>query len=413
MLSRNMVGLLGTVALGMLAACGEPAQRPAPAPSQESEPMTEATQPPRAVAGSTAEAVNLFGVDLLRELGTDGENVVISPLSVAIALSMLSNGADGEGRAQLERALYVNGSEEERNAELAALLGDVAAGEDVDVRVAQSMWAQQGFPFRPEYIKRVGETFQATLEEVDLGSQEAAGQIDAWVSENTEGLIDEIAGDLGLPDAAAVLVLLNATYFHGTWELPFDPEDTKPREFATAGGPVRTPFLTHHDEHFGYSEDPRRQLLRLPYGTKGRFVMDLYLPKSGVSMDQVIAEIPDDSAPPTPKLEVVAIPKLKLEWKRELTPALGALGVRQVWMPGSLRRMSPSDATALSTVVHKTYIEVDEKGTKAAAVTGGLVMTSKTFGAPSFIADRPYAFAIRDTRTGVVMFSGVVNDPTG
>ena len=375
--------------------------------------MTEATQPPRALAGSTAEAVNLFGVDLLRELGTDGENVVISPLSVAIALSMLSNGADGEGRAELERALYVNGSEDERNTELAALLSDIAAGEDVDVRVAQSLWAMEGFPFRPEYIERVRETFEAALEEVDLGSQEAADQIDAWVSENTEGLIDQIAADMDLPDPYAVLVLLNATYFHGTWDLPFDPDNTVPRQFETAAGPVRTPFLTHHGEHFSYSEDPRRQLLRLPYGKKGRFVMDLYLPKPDVALSEVVAEIPEDASPQSTALAVVAIPKLKVEWQRELKPALEALGVRRVWEEGTLGRLSPSEKTYLSTVVHKTYIEVDERGTKAAAVTGGGigVTSAPASRPPSFIADHPYAFAIRDTRTGVVMFSGVVNNP--
>jgi serine protease inhibitor len=414
MLSRRMAGLFGmVVALGMLAACGAPAPRSAPQPTQEeSEPMTEATQRPRAVAGSTAEAVNLFGVDLLRELGTDGENVVISPLSVAIALSMLSNGADGDGLAELERALYVNGSEDDRNAELATLLKELAAGEDVDVRIAQSLWTMEGFPFRPEYIERVRDTFQAALEEVDLGSQASADQIDAWVAENTEGLIDKIAADLGLPDGAAVLVLLNATYFHGTWALSFDPDDTVPRPFETASGSVRTPFLTHHDEHFGYSEDPRRQLLRLPYGANGRFVMDLYLPRPGVTMHELAAEIPDDSAPPRTELDVVAIPKLKLEWQRELTPVLQALGVQRVWSTGSLGRMSPAAGIALSTVVHKTYLEVDEKGTKAAAATGAVVDLSARIGGPSFIADRPYAFAIRDTRTGVVMFSGVVNDPT-
>jgi serpin B len=396
----------------MLAACGEPARQPAPLPVEESEPMTEASQPPRAVAGSTAEAVNLFGVDLLRGLGTDGENVVISPLSVAIALSMVSNGADGEGRTQLERALYVNGSEDDRNAELAALLSDVAAGEDVDVRIAQSMWAMEGFPFRPEYIKRVRETFQATLEEIDLASQDDVNQIDGWVSGNTEGLIDRIAADLGLPDRDAVLVLLNATYFHGKWKAPFDADDTAPRPFAAGAGAIQVPFLTKHEEHFGYAEDPRRQLLRLPYGENQRFVMDVYLPKAGVDLRDVVADIPEDPSPQPTELEVVALPKLKLEWKRELKPVLQSLGITRVWDDGALGRLSPSDRTYLSTVMHKTYIEVDEEGTKAAAVTGAAVrLSSKQMNTPSFIADHPYAFAIRDTRTGVVMFSGVVNNP--
>jgi serine protease inhibitor len=261
----------------------------------------------------------------------------------------------------------------------------------------------------------VRETFGATLETADLAAPETAGAIDAWVNEHTEGLIQQIAKDLGLPNPAAALVLLNAVYFLGEWSTQFDPAETVERPFALAGGDqVQVPMMHLRDQQLAQVARDGYRMLRLPYGS-GRYGMEILLPDPETGLAELLDTIDasewqaavDALAEET--VNELALPRFELEWNATLNEPLAALGMASAFDPAAadFTPMSPADLH-LSTVVQKTYIRVDEAGTEAAAVTGGMMVTSLQ----TFVVDRPFAFTVSDTETGTILFLGAVADPT-
>ena len=335
-----------------------------------------------------------------------------SPLSASVLLVMVAAGAGGTTADEMVELLGLEGP---RDTRYAALLADLVDASDVTLSIANSLWAAQSYPFEDDYLTFVRGTFGATLDEVDLGSPQTANRIDDWVDERTEGLINAIADDLGLPDPNAVLVLLNAVYFMGTWTTSFDKADTHDAPFRLADGTqVEVPMMHRSDPNIETATGDGFMLARLPYGEDERFGMEVILPDEDVPLDDLLArldattwqQIVDRLEPDTPSQ--LALPRFELEWDQELTDALQNLGMTSAFGGGDFTPMSPGNPW-LGTVVQKTYIRVDEEGTEAAAVTGGVMTTSA--GPPPFLVDRPFAFTISDRQTGTVLFLGTVHDP--
>ena len=365
-------------------------------------------------ATDAANGLNAFGFDLHRGVAEPGENAVTSPLSAGVLLAMIAAGAGGTTADEMVELLRL---QDPRDTRYAALLADVGRASDVTFSAANALWAAQGYAFEADYLQFVQDTYGATLDQVDLGGQAAADAIDDWVVDHTEGRIEGIAAELGLPDPAAVLVLLNAVYFLGTWTTTFDEADTTDAPFTRADGTqVMAPTMRRSDADLEVVEGEGFRMARLPYGEDERFGMEILLPDDGVALDDVLADLDadawraavDDLAAAT-GIEV-ALPKFELEWGAELTEVLQALGMTSAFGGGDFTPMSPANPF-LATVVQKTYIRVDEQGTEAAAVTGGMVATSA--GPSPFIVDRPFAFAVSDRETGAILFLGTVHDPRG
>ncbi|PZF79335.1 serpin family protein [Jiangella anatolica] len=364
-------------------------------------------------AGTVAASVNQFGFDLLGQLTDGDENTVTSPVSVASMLAMLLAGAGGETAAAMAGTLHLD---DPRDVRVGALLRQLADTTDVTLAPANALWSRQGVPFEEDYLTFVRDSFGATAEEADLGAQETADEIDAWVREHTEDRIDGIAADLGLPDPQAALVLLNAVYFLGTWTTQFDPADTRPQSFTLPGGDTAdVPLMVLREQTLPFVQRDGYSMLRLPYGADGRYGMEILLPDDDAGLPALLssldaAEWSAAVAALTPQeLQTVAVPKFELEWDADLGDALTALGMGPAFQQADFRPMSPQPQ-ALSSVVHKTYIRVDEAGTEAAAVTGGVTRMS---GGQSVRVDRPFAFTISDSQTGAIVFLGAVTDPRG
>ncbi|WP_173923938.1 serpin family protein [Agromyces sp. Marseille-P2726] len=365
-------------------------------------------------AAAAAEGVNAFGFDLHTSVAEDGENTVTSPLSASVLLAMVAAGAGGDNAEEMVELLGLDGP---RDTRYAALLADLVDAGDVTLEIANALWAAEGYPFEDDFVSFVQRTYGATLDEVDLGSQDAADEIDAWVDERTKGLIDEIAADLGLPDPQAVLVLLNTVYFQGTWTTAFDEDDTWEMPFALADGDdVMVPTMHRSDVEVATSFGEGFQMLRLPYGDDERFGMEVLLPDEDVALDELLDDLDaevwrnavDGLQPAT--VSQIALPRFELEWDASLKEVLQSLGMASAFGDGDFTPMSPADPF-LDTVVQKTYIQVDETGTEAAAVTGG--MMAQSAGPPPFQVDRPFAFTVSDRETGAVLFLGSVHDPRG
>jgi len=405
----KIVSCLGAMTL-ILAACGGDAPSQGPVGDGVAAELAGSLSPEEAAAA--AEGVNAFGFELHGAVAEPGQNTVTSPLSASVLLAMVAAGAGG---ATAEEMIEVLRLEEARDTRYAALLADLTDASDVTLSIANSLWAADGYPFEDDYIDFVQDTFGATLDEVDLGAQQSADRIDDWVEERTEGLIEEIAEDLDLPNAQAVLVLLNAVYFLGTWTTTFDEAETRDAPFTLAeGSQVDVPTMHRSDPEIETAPGEGFTMFRLPYGDDERFGMEVVLPDEDVALDDLLRQLDADTwqetvdqlASSTPSQ--LALPRFELEWDATLNDPLQELGIVSAFGGGDFTPMSPANPW-LDTVVQKTYIRVDEEGTEAAAVTGGVM--DESAGPPPLLVDRPFAFTVSDRETGTVLFLGTVHDP--
>jgi serine protease inhibitor len=365
-----------------------------------------------------------FGFRMLKQLASAGgnkTNVVISPTSLSLALSMTYNGASGTTKAAMAKALGYTGIElKQVNAGNKALLANLSApGEGIEISVANSLWARKGVEFKPDFLANNRKYYQAEIDTLST-----ADKINAWVNSKTRGKIDKIVGRV---DPSAILFLVNAVYFNGLWSSPFDAKLTKDGNFTLLGGKTATVPMMHQTERFEYLQESGFQLISLTYGP-GRISMYVLLPANGAKLASLyktltpatwaswMKRIRDNSS----EVELT-LPKFKLEYKAEAEAkaALIALGMGVAFDPGqadfsAMCRVSPSRNVYIGEVAHKTYIDVYEKGTEAAAATSvGMVATAMPPPRiiPKMVVDHPFFFAIRDNMTGEMLFMGSVVDP--
>jgi serine protease inhibitor len=404
---------LTLAAAASLAACAE-------SPSA-SKPLEALPRPLTATEQAVISGSNTFAWGLLREAGRGqtGKNVFVSPLSVSMALGMTSNGARGNTATEIHQALGFGAmSQAEINAAYRGLK-DLLLGLDsnVDMRVANSVWYRQGFPFDAPFFQVLDQSFDAQATPLNFGDPAAPGQINAWVSEETSGRIPTIVETI---DQDQVMFLVNAVYFKGGWTNRFDRGRTRDAHFRRAdGSTVSVRMMGQSDMPVRFASTDQWAAADLPYGN-GAFVMTVVVPERNVTLDRVMEGLDSSAewAALTSLLHdtevVVELPRFKVEWKDDLRPALQALGIQQAFRDGfaDFSGMSATSGTSLfvSEVLHKTFVEVNEEGTEAAAATSvGMGVTSLP---PGIYADRPFLVAIRERFSGTILFLGRIEDPS-
>lgn len=375
------------------------------------------------VAGNTR-----FGFKLLSEvLKKDaGKNVFISPTSVAIALAMTYNGASGDTQRAMAQALELNGlSLEEMNAAYAALKTSLEnADPQVQLSIANSLWARQGVRFKSDFLQRNELFFRAQVSELDFNDPKAVEAINAWVNQNTNGKIQKIVEAI---PREMMLYLINAIYFKGTWTKEFDKAKTQDLPFHLPDGSQQQTPLMAQSGFFQYLETPDFQAVSLPYGDENgerRISMVVFLPAQGSDLAALQAKLNDANwaqwMGQFQRAEGdLKLPRFKLEYETSLNVALQALGMGVAFTPGaadfSAMLAGEGDQQLFITEVkHKTYVDVNEEGTEAAAVTSvGVGTTSMREPSERFTmtVDRPFFFAIRDDATGAVLFMGSIVKP--
>ena len=359
---------------------------------------------------------NAFGLKLLREIhaqSESGENLFVSPLSVAMALGMTYNGAAGTTYEAMQETLELHGLTLDEVNESYCSLIDLLAGLDPSVQflLANSIWYREGFPVRPEFLEVNQEYFDAEVAPLDFASPGAAPTINNWVSEKTNGRIEEIVED---PIAAnIVMFLINAIYFKGDWTIQFDPELTADRPFYLADGSQKqVPMMTYPDVvEVGYFSDQEVQALDLAYGGKA-YSMTIVLPARDSQIGALVQGLCAErwasivAGLATSELNVV-MPKFTLEYELEMNDVLKALGMEIAFTPGAdFRKIAPG--IWIDKVKHKSFVEVNEEGTEAAAVTSVQMIDSAPL---SVTVDRPFLFAIRERYSGTILFMGLIMDP--
>ena len=364
-------------------------------------------------------ANNQFGFNLFNEIRkTEPDtNIFISPLSVSVALAMTLNGAADDTEQAMINTMQLKDANSESINLGYALLQQVLQTSDskVTLTIANSLWGRQGFTFNPDFLTRNTQFFNAEISTLDFNDTNSVQTINNWVNTNTNGKIPEILDEI---EPNAVLFLINAIYFKGAWQTEFDPDKTSDGAFQLpTGGSQQVPMMSRTGDYpYYYAEN--FQAVSLPYGD-GKISMYIFLPAPdsdlGTFLESLNAENWEKWMTQFHEQELLLrIPKFKLEYgTKELNDALTTLGMGVAFdsRHANFSRMATlkSGNLYIDKVAHKTFIEVNEEGTEAAAVT--VVGVVKTSLPPAFIADRPFFFAIRDNETGTVLFMGTVVKP--
>lgn len=395
----------------LMAACGEDPTSPA-APASITELPRALTLAERTVVDATGS----FAFDLAQELaGEDpGRNLFISPLSASLALAMTMNGTDGTTFQGMRTALRLEGlSESEINTAFQTLL-ELLDGLDpsVELAIANSIWFRQGTPPLPDFLQRVRTHYGAEVAEVDFGNPATLGRVNGWVSTQTRGAIPRIMDDL---PGNLVMLLLNAIHFQGDWTTPFDPRRTETRPFTRGDGTtVSVPLMQRRGVFRGAFRDGAA-MVELPYGGEAFTFVALLPPPEG-SPEELLADLTparwnDWLAALQEGETVVHLPRFTLEWEKQLNDVLSAMGMEEALNPGAdFSRLVQGGGVWIDEVKQKSFVEVDEEGTTAAAVTSVAVVDSAP---PEFRLDRPFLFAIRERLSGTLLFVGILNDPEG
>ncbi len=361
---------------------------------------------------------NRFAFDLFKSINTrfGDNNLFISPLSASFALGMTMNGASGETFEGMRTALRIEETNPSRiNAayrDLVALLLDLDSS--VDMRIGNAIWYRQGFPFHQAFFDTVSHYFNARVAGLDFGNVGTVDRINAWVDTATAGkipkVIDNITTDL-------VMLLMNAIYFKGSWRSQFDPAQTHDAPFTLDGGGTHQSRMMHLSDVVAISTAENVVAVDLPYG-RAAFTMTAILPPSGTDVDAFVATL--DEAKWEAILDGlrhgradVYLPKFQMKWKDRLNADLIGMGMGRAFCEGcaDFTRMSPADLF-ISFVQQNTFVNVNEEGTEAAAVTTVGIETTSAGPPPVVRFDRPFVFVIRERLSGTILFMGKVAVPT-
>ncbi|WP_052123964.1 serpin family protein [Ureibacillus manganicus] len=363
---------------------------------------------------------NALGFDLLSTATRDDKgNIFISPTSLFMALSMVYNGADGITKEEMEKVLYAKGLTpndlNKANASFMTLLDQKS--EKIQLNIANSIWLNNKYHFQEQFSTTNKDYFNAEIKEIDIHNPQSPKTINDWVKSKTNGKIDKIVADELNPEL--ITILINAIYFNGSWTYPFGKSSTEEKTFTLENGStIQVPLMELHENLF-YTRNNIFQAVSLPYGDAS-MSMKVFLPNENVSLkefeEMLTVDQWQDWQDSFYKLEgTVLFPKFTLEYEVELKETLKALGMSSAFNNSNFSKMVEEDVgISISSVKQKTYIDVNEEGTEAAAVTS--VEMNATSMQPSdnpffMEVNRPFFIAIVDETSGSILFMGSITNP--
>ncbi len=370
-----------------------------------------------------AAADNDFAFNLLKQIAKDqpAQNIFISPYSAATVLQMVANGAAGQTQIEMQQVLATtNLSIADVNAANKAIIQSLNTGNtNVILNTADAMWVQKGFSVKPDFISANKTFFDATIGELDFTSQQSVDVINNWASEKTHGKIPQL---LDQPPAGrnARLLLANAVYFKGKWADPFEVKATHDQPFHLRAGLQKTVPLMTRSKKCMYQQGTGYQAVRLPYQDEN-LAMYVFLPDTNSSPEKLLSFMSGETwkrvTKPgfSEKDGLLELPRFKLDYSVLLNKPLQALGMKSAFDANNADLSGIAPQLYISAVLQKTFVEVKEEGTEAAAVTVITVWASAIRMPPpdsfQMIVNRPFLFLIEDSRTGIILFVGTVFDP--
>ena len=391
-----------------------------PTTTNEETEVIELIDPEDVDLRSCSAGVNAMAFNLWRAIDDLPDNAAISPTSISLAMSMVLAGARGDTAAELASALGVEPDEETHRCWAGMLMKweKAAESDDLELAIANRLFGHQGLPFEDDYIEFTRSFYRSALTPLNLrGQPEPSRQaINQWVEEATRERIQDLLPPRSI-DSNTTLVLVNAIYLLAKWEQAFSEDRTRPGTFTRTDQTTKQVPMMHQRAQFPYAAVDGHRLLELPYGAGGLSMVILLpeavdgLPALEERLDPALLSSWMERLHPT-EVEVV-LPRFTIEETSvQLVPAFRTLGVSHLFGAADLSAIIQGEPTTVSGIFHKTFVEVDEAGTEAAAATA--VVVSRSAAAPShpvFSADRPFFFLILDQQTETILFMGRVNDP--
>ena len=385
--------------------------------------------PPISNAADQTEAVNgsnAFAVDLYAQLSKQPGNLFFSPESISTAIGMAYAGARGQTATEMQHVFHFTLPPDRLHPAMGALLAAMnAQHKGYELHVADALWAQQDSNFEESYLKLVQSDYGAGFHRVNfkISPDSVRATINAWVEKQTSDKITNLLGP-GALNSSTRLVLTNAIYFKGDWQNPFDAQATQKEEFHLSSTQwVMTPMM-HRTGSYSYFDGGTFQALELPYAGN-EISMVVLLPKdtdglaaleqsftSGVAGEWIQKLEPVDKV-------ILTLPSFTMTQQFELSSALSTMGMAQAFSGSAdFSGMTGKPDFSISAAIHKAYIDVNEKGTEAAAATAIVMRATamrQEFPAPPpivFRADHPFLFILLDRKSGGMLFLGRVADPT-
>jgi serine protease inhibitor len=372
---------------------------------------------------STEELIksdNEFGIDLFKKIldyQDPDSNVMISPISAALALAMTYNGADNDTKTAMEVSLRKEGfTAEEINEMYKDLISAlVSVDPNVTLNIANSIWYRNTFNVEQDFINTNREFYDAEVQALDFGDPAARDIINGWVEEKTNDKIKDIIKEIS---PATVMFLINAIYFNGTWTYEFDKDYTSDNDFYLSGGGVIQVHTMHLTADIMYAENDLFSAAELFYGD-GNYSMVILLPDNGKTVDDIINGLTvdtwDEWTAGFGEAKVsVGLPKFRFEFGDSLNSALTDMGMGVAFDPdqADFSKINPDQQIFISMVKQQAYIDVNEEGTEAAAAT---VVEMELTAIPDdliyFTVNRPFLFVIKEKDTNSIIFIGRVMEP--
>jgi serine protease inhibitor len=383
----------------------------------------------------TASANNQFGFKLLAKLSAQekNKNIFISPLSIGQVMKMAASGAQGETREEICKTLSLpaNLSTSEMNKNDERMIDGILkktdhpmiglrnqkADNEFKLSIANSLWANEQFSLNRNFVSTCGKSYKAMVQNLNFSDPSSVNKINSWASEQTNGKIPSILQKLS---ASQLMVLVNATYFKAAWMDQFTKQATQDADFHTEKGEVKKVPTMVQGGKMIYAEHDKFQIISLPYADQ-KTNMFIILPKKNSSTDQLIGTFANDwknvSASLSSKRGTLFLPRFKFEYSTQLADTLSEMGMKLAFTDKAdfLPMVNKPPSPFVSQVIHKTYVDVNEEGTEAAAVTAMTFETAalrreeveKPF---EMRVDRPFLFAITNQSTGAIIFLGSVKD---
>jgi len=366
------------------------------------------------------QSSNDFGIELFTKVAETGDqNLMLSPLSASTALTMLLNGCGGNTYTQLQGTLkYPQGMAISKINEAYKSLVDQLLKADTKVKLslANAIFYRNGFMVKQPFLDTMSDDYKATVEGLDFSAPSALTTINKWASDNTAGKIPKVLEDIS---ADAVMFIMNALYFKGDWSYQFDKTATGNRPFNPDGAPQVSVSTMNGEVGSKIFYGSNYKAVEMPYG-RTNFTMIVIVPTEtlGAFYPELTPQLWNtitsgfDAAADFGKL-IVYMPKFKFSYEKYLNDQLKAMGMVDAFIPGQANLSGISDQSIfVSFVKQNTFVEVDEKGTEAAAVTTiGIELTSMPSQPPQFIIDKSFVFAIRERTTNTLLFIGQVVRP--
>jgi serpin B len=431
--NSKAVGIIIAVAVGvagiaLYASASFSSSPPPKTISQEETPSPDSEIPdndPKVIdaadnnASSVVDANNQFALDFYsKTTEQESDNIFFSPWSMSSAFAIAYEGAREKTAEEIQSVFGFPADNDVRRSSFAAIQDDLNDnGGNYTLNTANALWVKEGYELSDDYVNNARQYYDSEVANVNFVGNEGVDRINSWVESKTNNKIKDLIAR-GSTNDLTRLIITNAVYFNGTWSTEFDEQDTVQEDFhVSADKTVTVPMMKLHKKFFKYAETDEMQVLEMPY-QGGKVSMLVLLPNStdtkSIEQSLTLDKLEQLKGMLENQTVAVNIPKFKLETDYTLNEMLASMGMPTPFKENiaDFSGITQQEDLFIAAAVHKAFVDVNEKGTEAAAATGITVETTSFHPIPVFRADHPFIFIIQDSETGNILFMGRVVDPS-